>query len=429
MNVLETYYTYAKLSQAAYIDLSPSMIGTDNPFSNVRIAKAADDQERVPKTLAENIFGVGASNTDPWTMLSPYYKTGGITGHSDPASGFAGMLLSNPTYGKILAIAGTEPTSGSGTQLFQDLMFSDVGQIGFLGAAFNQLVSLFNYVQELKAAASATNVLRLEVMEGSAPTSPVGTFVSSGGTFYSLVAHYDGQGRGLIGAGEQLTVTGHSLGGHLAALAVALFPDTFTSAYTFNAPGYNPISSVLQLGGMDGLLDLFKPYGANPLTAESIANRVITLEAEDAIPGDDFEIVSSSLTGTPFSSETYITTEKVTHDIGHMTESLALHAMLAKLDSSMTKERAGSILTAITAKPGKVYEKLLEQLNKLITGNTINLPRTEPSVSVIDGGDFATRNTFFEKYFALQNDSAFQTAAPRKSPVSQRTISPTATRW
>lgn len=45
MNTLEIYYTYAKLSQAAYIDLSPSMIGTDSPFANTRIAKAAKDQE------------------------------------------------------------------------------------------------------------------------------------------------------------------------------------------------------------------------------------------------------------------------------------------------------------------------------------------------------------------------------------------------
>ena len=88
MNTLETYYAYAKLSQAAYIDLSPSMIGTLSPFDNAEIANAARAQERVPLALANNIFGVGVSGTDTWTMLSPYYKTGGMTGHSDPASGF-----------------------------------------------------------------------------------------------------------------------------------------------------------------------------------------------------------------------------------------------------------------------------------------------------------------------------------------------------
>ncbi|MDD2893429.1 MAG: lipase family protein [Halothiobacillaceae bacterium] len=330
MNILETYYTYAKLSQAAYIDLSPAMIGASNPLDGTEIANAAKKQERVPFALAQNIFGVGPSNTNPadtWTMLSPYYKTGSwllgsSTGHSDPSSGFAGMLLTNPTYGKVLAIAGTEPTNGA-SQFVYDLMFSDIGQIGFLGAAFNQLVSLFNYVQELKAPAGATDVLRLEVVqlppvvvgpEAVLVPEPVdpSVIVSSGGTRYSLVAHHDGQSKNEVGKplliveGEKLTVTGHSLGGHVAALAAALFPETFTTAYTFNAPGYDPVTSGSGFtGATNHMLDLFKPYGANPITVESVASRVVTIEAEDAIPGDDNEVVSSNVTGTPFSPETY----------------------------------------------------------------------------------------------------------------------------
>lgn len=113
MNILETYYTYAKLSQAAYIDLS----AVANPLDKqaIVIAAASPDQKRVTEALAKDIFGVDATGTDYWTMLSPYYRTGtylGLNnGHSDPASGFAGMLLSNPTYGKVLAIARTKGVS------------------------------------------------------------------------------------------------------------------------------------------------------------------------------------------------------------------------------------------------------------------------------------------------------------------------------
>lgn len=170
MNILETYYTFAKLSQAAYIDLSPAKINGADPKNNATIAQAAADQDRVPLSLAENIFGAKSTTADTWTMLSPYYKTSGSTGHSDPSSGFAAMLLSNPTYGKVLAIAGTEPTAEG--QFVADLLFSDVGQIGFLGGAFNQVVSLFNYVQELKASSSDNNVLRLVVRESN--EMPVG---------------------------------------------------------------------------------------------------------------------------------------------------------------------------------------------------------------------------------------------------------------
>ncbi|MBK9160187.1 MAG: hypothetical protein IPM27_01205 [Nitrosomonadales bacterium] len=65
MNTLETYYTYAKLSQAAYIDLS----NVANPTNKQAIVNAAysDAQQRVPRYLAENIFGVGATNTNPAT--------------------------------------------------------------------------------------------------------------------------------------------------------------------------------------------------------------------------------------------------------------------------------------------------------------------------------------------------------------------------
>lgn len=172
MNTLETYYTYAKLSQAAYIDLSPLEIGSKNPFNNDDIAQAAKDQERVPLTLAQNIFSNNASNPDRWTMLSPYYRTGATTGHSDPASGFAGMLLSNPTYGKVLAISGTEP--GKDWQTYYDLVVSDVGEIGFLGLAFRQAVSLFNYVQELSAPQGQEGVLRLTVRDAISSAPPPG---------------------------------------------------------------------------------------------------------------------------------------------------------------------------------------------------------------------------------------------------------------
>jgi hypothetical protein len=45
------------------------------------------------------------------------------------------------------------------------------------------------------------------------------------------------------------TISGHSLGGYLAAALKASFPSTFASTYTFNAPGF-----VQSLGGLQGVL-------------------------------------------------------------------------------------------------------------------------------------------------------------------------------
>ncbi len=354
MNILETYYTYAKLAQAAYIDLSQGelSVGDDPKDQDVIVdAGSSKDQQRMPEYLGKQLFGAGLNSTpDYWTILSPYHLTSPNSGHSDPDSGFAAMLLEHPVHGKVLSIAGTEPGKGKdeGSQTKWDLLDADVHDIGFLGAAFKQLVSLYNYIQVLKAPKGSTNIRRLEVHSRDY-IPPFGTpyvteFDILGGpnpitappTFWWLEEHHDGVplvlDEPLLAPGEQLTVTGHSLGGHLAGMAVALFPDLFTKAYTFNAPGYNPPSSLLaQPGGADDLLDLFRQFGETPDAVSSIAGKIVTLESEDAVPGDDGDVISGTITGLPFSQETYITTEEVSHDIGHLMDSLALQSLMGRM--------------------------------------------------------------------------------------------------
>ena len=56
--------------------------------------------------------------------------------------------------------------------------------------------------------------------------------------YYSLEAYYAQLvSTGLLGANEQMTVTGHSLGGFLAQAFVARHDAVVSAAYTFNAPG------------------------------------------------------------------------------------------------------------------------------------------------------------------------------------------------
>ncbi len=60
MNILETYYTYAKLSQAAYIDLSSK----GQNFTVDDIIALAVGQERVPRALVSQLFGKDATDPD-----------------------------------------------------------------------------------------------------------------------------------------------------------------------------------------------------------------------------------------------------------------------------------------------------------------------------------------------------------------------------
>lgn len=421
MRLLETYYTYAKLAQAAYIDLGRKNRGTlFDAQGNVRgqvivDAGAEEGQERFPLELGMQMLG---GNTPQWKMLSPYFLTSPDTGHSDPTSGFAGMLLQKEGSGeKVLSIAGTEPSAPG--QFVSDLLVSDIGEIGFLGGAFSQLVSLFNYIQVLKADKTDAHVLQLRIRKDYSPpqnqtdhlswTIPSDEFSGPVTTYFWLEAEFNGIGQGkLIQESDSLTVTGDSLGGHVAALAVALFPELFIKAYLFDAPGYNaPTSTLIQPEGVDGLLALFSPW-ASPVTVESIKQRIILLEAEDSSPGDDAEVVSSNGTGTPFSDERYVITEKVTHGIGHLMDSLAVQALLVSLAEAMApgteRSWAGKIVNAASAVPISSLEIIVEKLTFAIKGERIVIPKTGPAglaTSIIDSGNFASRDEFYKKYIEL----------------------------
>ena len=49
-----------------------------------------------------------------------------------------------------------------------------------------------------------------------------------------------GSGPSVLPPGAPLTVTGHSLGGHLALLFGRFFPEVTDHVYTYNAPGIGP---------------------------------------------------------------------------------------------------------------------------------------------------------------------------------------------
>lgn len=429
MNI-QDIYDYAKLATLSYVDLSGYTKGLAVIPTNVVKEGASDKNpgatERIPKSLGTQMLNPGATLPDgtivsaditgQWTVLDPYFiGYQNPNGHSDPASGFAAMLVQNDTTGKkVLTIAGTEPNAPG--QFAQDLVEADGREIGFWGIALGQVVSLYNYVQVLRGTGKVDQLV-LKTGE-TPPVSAQALLLSAANSTYNVPATYlwlekttQADGLGLIGANEQLTVTGHSLGGHLAGLAVALFPDLFTSAVTFNAPGYNPPSSLTGLQA-DNLLGLFTQFGADPATVASISGRVTTFESENASTGNDWSAVSGDITGTPFSSEQYITVETNTHDVGHMMDGLAIQALFAQLDPSLDLDKTGNIIKAASADTGKSYEELLKSLYLVLTGQPLTgVTDTAPDLSMVTAGDFAARSTYYDKLIALSNDAAFKALA------------------
>ena len=97
---IQQMYDYAKLSVLAYVDLSKHEKTAITPESI--IDEGADkrppgDSARIPEALGRQMFDPKepADISGRWTMLDPYFKTSSATGHSDPASGFAAMLVEN----------------------------------------------------------------------------------------------------------------------------------------------------------------------------------------------------------------------------------------------------------------------------------------------------------------------------------------------
>lgn len=94
-------------------------------------------------------------------------------------------------------------------------------------------------------------------------------------------------GLGVLSAADEITVTGHSLGGHLAALALRLFPGLFDQGVTFNAAGFDPSEDKLT----DEFVRLFVQMLPQEKPAPGFASlqTLFTAESESARPGDDFD--------------------------------------------------------------------------------------------------------------------------------------------
>ena len=244
------------------------------PFAQIQLAEASyvlfdgmpykDNEE-----LRRRLMNEGADYKSDFSnaQADEFIKHWQVIGYQkDTPNGFSATLFENldPEHpGQLtLAFRGTEP-GWFGLPSYRDLVLADGADIVLDGLALDQIVDMYNYVQRLKAQANSTyTVARLETYEAlslalrNAYASP-----GSGATMGAqLEAQYAAQGYiidrptlkvrrvgftlsseadglGLIGAGQTLTVTGHSLGGHLAMAYTRLFNDGAV-AYTANAAGF-----------------------------------------------------------------------------------------------------------------------------------------------------------------------------------------------
>lgn len=215
------------------------------PLDGENLAARANSQERLPAELANQTFNSlspQAGGEAVWTIPSGgYYKNDG--------TGFAATLFEKDGK-KVLAIRGTE--FGDSGQRLKDLILADFAGIGVLGLALAQAVSMFNWINLLR---TPTDQYAAQLQIRSSTTDPRTSdpslkvvTISSGMPFLQVHFYLVSsavEGLGAIDKGETISVTGHSLGGHLATLAARLFPKLVSEAYIYNSPGFDPTSTNL----------------------------------------------------------------------------------------------------------------------------------------------------------------------------------------
>jgi len=268
-------------------------------------AYAAELLAGVDNSLAYADPAVGMSRA----QANAFDATFAVLQQSAPSiDGFSAVLLQNRTTGeKVLAIAGTDP--GSLGDLITD--FVDIGVLGTVG-----------------------NMAQYRSLE----------------TFHAQLVS-----NGLIGAGEQIVVTGHSLGGFLAQAFTARQPEAVSAAYTYNAPGFSVLD---ELPRFLGLVDT------------SAASKITNIHATD---GPSFVAGYGTLLGVDVAVriEADAVNPLNNHLVGRLADALTVQDLLARLDPGLSLGTANALIQAASARNDESLECLLDCVRRLLIGPTV----------------------------------------------------------
>jgi pimeloyl-ACP methyl ester carboxylesterase len=185
---------------------------------------------------------------------------------------------------------------------------------------------------------------------------------------------------------QNFTVSGHSLGGYLAAAVKQQYGAQVTDAYLFNAPG---------VGGLFGnLADALT--GALGLSGAPVGN-IWNVRGSEGFP---FIAGLGSQLGTAVSVQIEAASGVGlnNHSIVGLTDALAIQAVYARLAPSLTQSELNALIDASGDPMALTHESALDALRTLFAG-------TEAIPTGID------RDRYYSHLNALQDDSGYKALA------------------
>jgi pimeloyl-ACP methyl ester carboxylesterase len=156
------------------------------------------------------------------------------------------------------------------------------------------------------------------------------------------------------------TVTGHSLGGFLAGALLADFRSQIEHAYLYNAPGVGGVAATLTqavqtlLGHPIDVIDLVK---VSNLRADAGISPIAGLGAAWGIPVLIAIENQLAVADAPAA---------LNHSQQVIVDALAVHALLAKMDATVTLEAIGAMLKASSSIAGNTLESVVAVVGKLL---------------------------------------------------------------
>jgi Ca2+-binding RTX toxin-like protein len=396
----------AALAEASYANLINS--------SATAVQAALIDNN--PDFLGEKHFSAtqAADIVHHWSVVSGGYQP-------DMASGFSATLFQgNPGSGDL---AGQYVLAIRGTAGGVDLA-ADGGDIVLDGLAVDQIIDLYNYTQKLTHTGTyeAAKLTRVDVsttdLAGYAQSHGLlflkGLNDGLGSGIYQVVWETRNDGTGLLPAGSEVHVTGHSLGGHLAAAFSRLFPDLTLDSTMINGAGFADGATLI--GNSFNVINLFSAlHGASSFDVNKVTNYIGTA-AIDFVAQDWF-INLEQPGGTQYiTTESFSPANTVGHGAGQMTNTLAVMSLFGQLDQAISALTMNSLMDKAANKNNETFERLVNDLS-----HVFNVPEiTDVSANSTTVG----REALFTNIIAIQNSTAFQ------SLIGKITISdqlPTAT--